>query len=186
MKQEFKYLRAQWHDQTKIVDGSKYLILGEQEYFVWDTASLSTKWLDILKIWRVYGPLTSLATPMYVGFIQRICYINTLCKRLRIYITLGPYFLHNNLFIRSFIYSERLPKFSKISFVCNIFDPIPVQEMFLFKGYTKQSPQWTFLCREPSIIKRVWKKLGVASAPLGPPWIRLCLYYNMWCTNIRF
>jgi len=34
MKQEFKYLRAQWHDQTKIVDGSKYLILGEQEYFV--------------------------------------------------------------------------------------------------------------------------------------------------------
>ena len=39
MKQEFKCLRAQWHDQTKIVDGSKYLILGEQEYFVWDTAS---------------------------------------------------------------------------------------------------------------------------------------------------
>jgi len=23
MKQEFKYLRAQWHDQTKIVDGSR-------------------------------------------------------------------------------------------------------------------------------------------------------------------
>jgi len=39
VKQEFKYLRAQWHDQTKIVDGSQYLILGEQEYFVWDTAS---------------------------------------------------------------------------------------------------------------------------------------------------
>jgi len=34
MKQEFKYLRAQWHDQTKIVDGSNHLILGEQEYFV--------------------------------------------------------------------------------------------------------------------------------------------------------
>jgi len=34
MKQEFKYLRAHWHDQTKIVDGSKYLILGEQDYFV--------------------------------------------------------------------------------------------------------------------------------------------------------
>jgi len=39
MEQEFKYLRAQWHDQTKIVDGSQYLILGEQEYFLWDTAS---------------------------------------------------------------------------------------------------------------------------------------------------
>ena len=34
MKQEFKYLRAHWHDQTKIVDGSKCLILGEQDYFV--------------------------------------------------------------------------------------------------------------------------------------------------------
>ena len=75
--------------------------------------------------------------------------------------------------MRNFICSEintfRLPKFSKISFVCNIFDPIPVQEMVLFKGYTKQSPQLTFLCREPSIIKRIWKKLGGASAPLSPP-----------------
>jgi len=34
MKQEFKYLREQWHDQTKIVDSSKCLILGEQGYFV--------------------------------------------------------------------------------------------------------------------------------------------------------
>jgi len=36
-----------------------------------------------------------------------------------------------------------------------MFDPIPVQEMVLFKGYIKQSPQWTFLCREPSIMKRI-------------------------------
>jgi len=34
MKHEFKYLRAQWHDQPKILSGSKYLILGEQRYFV--------------------------------------------------------------------------------------------------------------------------------------------------------
>jgi len=34
MKQEFKYLRAQWHGQPKIVDGSQSLILGEQQYFV--------------------------------------------------------------------------------------------------------------------------------------------------------
>ena len=38
MKQEFKYLRAQWHGQPKI-SRSKCLILGEQQYFVWDTAS---------------------------------------------------------------------------------------------------------------------------------------------------
>jgi len=34
MKQEFKYFRAQWHGQPKILSGSKYLILGEQQYFV--------------------------------------------------------------------------------------------------------------------------------------------------------
>ena len=34
MKQEFKYLRAQWHSQPKILYGSKCLILGEQQYFV--------------------------------------------------------------------------------------------------------------------------------------------------------
>ena len=39
MKQEFKYLRAQWHGQPKMLDGSKCLILGEQQYIVWDTAS---------------------------------------------------------------------------------------------------------------------------------------------------
>jgi len=33
MKQEFKYLRAQWHGQPKILSGSKCLILGEQQYF---------------------------------------------------------------------------------------------------------------------------------------------------------
>jgi len=49
MTQEFKYLRAQWHGQLKILGGSKCLILGEQQYFVGDTTS-STKWLDIPKI----------------------------------------------------------------------------------------------------------------------------------------
>jgi len=34
MKQEFKYLRAQWHGKPKFVGGSKCLILGEQQYFV--------------------------------------------------------------------------------------------------------------------------------------------------------
>jgi len=62
------------------------------------------------------------------------------------------------MFIRSFIYSEinilGLPKFSKISFAFKIFVPIPVQEIYL-KGYTKKSPQWTFLCQEPSIKKRI-------------------------------
>ena len=39
MKQEFKYLRAQWHGHPKILGRSKCLILGEQQYIVWDTAS---------------------------------------------------------------------------------------------------------------------------------------------------
>jgi len=34
MKQEFKYLRAQWHRQPKILGGSECLLLGEQQYFV--------------------------------------------------------------------------------------------------------------------------------------------------------
>jgi len=38
-KPEFKYLRAQCHDQPKILGGSKCLILVEQQYFVWHTAS---------------------------------------------------------------------------------------------------------------------------------------------------
>jgi len=39
MKKEFKYLRAQWQGQPKILGGSKCLILGEQQYFVCDTTS---------------------------------------------------------------------------------------------------------------------------------------------------
>jgi len=39
MKQEFKYLRAQWHGQPKILGGSNSLTLGKQQYFVWDTSS---------------------------------------------------------------------------------------------------------------------------------------------------
>jgi len=34
MKQEFKYLRAQWHGQPKILGGSNSLTLGKQQYFV--------------------------------------------------------------------------------------------------------------------------------------------------------
>ena len=39
IKEEFKYLRAQRHGQPKILEGSKCLILDDQQYFVWDTAS---------------------------------------------------------------------------------------------------------------------------------------------------
>jgi len=39
MKQEFKYLREQWQRPPKILGVSKCLLLGEQQYFVWDTAS---------------------------------------------------------------------------------------------------------------------------------------------------
>jgi len=46
----------QWRTQPKIFLGPKHLILGKQQYFVWDTASQSTKWLDILKIWEALPP----------------------------------------------------------------------------------------------------------------------------------
>jgi len=36
-------LNKQWHMQPKILDGGKILILGEEQSFVWDTASQSTK-----------------------------------------------------------------------------------------------------------------------------------------------
>jgi len=77
------------------------------------------------------------------------------------------------LFIRSFIYSEiytfGLSKFSRIRLAFNIFIPIPVQEMVYLKAMHKKLPHWTFLCREPSIRKRIWKNLGGASDPLAPP-----------------
>jgi len=34
MKQQFKYLRAQWHGQPNILGWSKCLILGEQQYIL--------------------------------------------------------------------------------------------------------------------------------------------------------
>jgi len=61
------------------------------------------------------------ARALYITYMQ----CNTLCKHLRIYIILGPYFLYKNLFIRNFIYSEictfGLPKLGKISLAFNIF-----------------------------------------------------------------
>jgi len=48
---------GKWRSQPKIFWGAKNLgwmiclILGEQQYFVCVTASQSTKWLDLLKIW---------------------------------------------------------------------------------------------------------------------------------------
>ena len=51
-----------WRSQAKIIwgakkfGGTKCLILGEQQYFFWDTASQSAKWLLILKIWGASPP----------------------------------------------------------------------------------------------------------------------------------
>jgi len=40
----------QWHSQPKTIwEGTKCLVLGEQQHFVWDTGSQSTKWRDMLK-----------------------------------------------------------------------------------------------------------------------------------------
>ena len=39
MKQEFKYLHAQWHGRPKKLGGAKRIILREQQYIFWDTYS---------------------------------------------------------------------------------------------------------------------------------------------------
>ena len=39
----------------KFFGGPKCLILDEQQYFVWDTASQSTKWLHMLTIWEAWA-----------------------------------------------------------------------------------------------------------------------------------
>jgi len=45
--------------------GPKFMILGEQQCFVWDAASQSTKWLDMLNIWRAMGRWVPLGTNGY-------------------------------------------------------------------------------------------------------------------------
>jgi len=91
---------------------------------------------------------TTVATPMYVRFIQCVCNVNVLCKHLRIYITLGPYFSYKNLFIRSFIYHQintfGLSLFSKIRYVFNIFVAIPVQEVVCLKVIQKNRSNGRF------------------------------------------
>jgi len=54
----------QWRSKTAHFEEPKCLVLGEQQYFVCDTASQSTKCLDILKILGVQAPWAPLATPM--------------------------------------------------------------------------------------------------------------------------
>ena len=108
----------------------------------------------------------------------RICNLNTLFKHLRIYITLGPYFVCENVFIRSFIYSEinifGQFKFSNISFAFDIFVPTPVQEIVCLKAIQNINPM-NVSVSGTSDKKRIWKTFVVASAPLVPPWIRLWL-----------
>jgi len=67
--------KFQWCSQPKIFGDPKiwveeeFLILGKQQYFVWDTASQSTKWRDILKI----GGAWPLATPTasFIGLLPK-------------------------------------------------------------------------------------------------------------------
>jgi len=44
--------------------GTRFLTLGEQQYFVWDIASQNTELLGMLKIWGAWTPGTPLTTPM--------------------------------------------------------------------------------------------------------------------------
>jgi len=93
--------------------------------------------------------------------------------------TLEPYFLYKNLFIRSLIYSEintfRLSNFSKISFAFNIFVPIPVQEMVYLKAIQKITPMDVSV--SGTINQKTYlKKFKGNFSPLDP-WIRLWWRY---------
>jgi len=80
-------------------------------------------------------------------------------------------FLYIDLFIRSFICSEintfGLPKFSKITFVFDIFVPIPAQEMVYLKAIQKNTPMKVSLS-ETINQKTYLKKIGGGFSPLSP------------------
>jgi len=108
-----------------------------------------------------------------------MCNVNTLYKHLRIYIALEPYFLHKNLFITSFIYSEintfGLPEFRKISFEFNVFVLYPVQEMVYLKAIQKITPM--DISVSGTIDKKSYlKKFRGAFSPLSPCGIPICLF----------
>jgi len=44
------------YSQPKVFGGPNTLTLSEQQYFVWDTASQSTKPQDMLDIWGPWAP----------------------------------------------------------------------------------------------------------------------------------
>ena len=46
-------MEHQWRSQTKIFERQSLLSLSEQQYFVLDSASQSTKWQDMLEIGRI-------------------------------------------------------------------------------------------------------------------------------------
>jgi len=103
---------------------------------------------------------------------------------------LGPHFVYKNLFIRSFIYSEintfGLPKFNKISFAFNVSVPIPVQDMVYLKAIQKITPMDVSVSGTID-QKRYLKKFRGVSAPLAPPWIRLCLLpLQLGCKRIQY
>ena len=71
-RQQCSAVRGQWRSQPKNW-GSKYLILGEQHYFLYKDASQSTKSLCFLQIcgWGVAPLAPLLATPMFGPLNQR-------------------------------------------------------------------------------------------------------------------
>ena len=85
---------------------------------------------------------------------------------------MGPYFLHSNLFIRSFIYSEintcGLPKFSEICFVFNILDPTLCKKWFYLKAIQKITPMDVSLLA--TIDQKAYLKKFMGLRPPSHPW----------------
>ena len=71
-----------------------------------------------------------------------------------------------------------LPKFSKISFVFNIFVPIPVQEMVYLKAIQKITPVDVFVSGttdQKTYLKKFWGVFSPLSPPLDPP---MCIAFT--------
>jgi len=81
MKQEFNHLLYQGHGQPKILSGSKCLILGEQQYFVSDTASK----YKMIRYSKIFGRAMAPCPPwlrlctcgLYNVYVMKILHVNT-------------------------------------------------------------------------------------------------------------
>jgi len=126
---------------------------------------------------KIFGeamtPCPLLATPIDVRFIWCICNVNTSCKHLRIYITLGPYFFYIKTcllevwFIVKYTHSD-CPNSVK-SALHLIFSSLSLcKEWFNWRLSKKFTPMNVSVLGTTD-QKHTWRNLGGGFSPLSPP-----------------